>query len=171
MRTLHFCLVVSSSFFFFPRLILAVSGCLPYIYTWCGPSANLECRSEMCCMQLAGNAGPENSPKIRHLGTIAQLCRAMSSQLRHLSPIGKKTVKQQCLPHMFSQYGELRLRSVGKYGAPQQISTGFASWLPYCSDVIHRRPAKLCTMFGCLLGWYTMYYYSTSVKSVISWNH
>jgi len=48
-----------SSFF---RFFLALSqrpqiGCLPYFYTWCGPSANLECRSEMCCMQLAGNAG------------------------------------------------------------------------------------------------------------------
>jgi len=27
----------------------------------------------------------------RHLGTIAQLCRAISSQLRHVSTIGKKT--------------------------------------------------------------------------------
>ena len=40
--------------------------------------------------------------KIRHLGTIAQICRATSSQLR------KKTFTQQCLPHMSSQYGELR---------------------------------------------------------------
>ena len=23
---------------------------LPYFHTWCGPSANLECRSEMCCI-------------------------------------------------------------------------------------------------------------------------
>ena len=30
-------------------------------------------------------------PKSRHLGTIAQLCRAISSQLRHVSTIGKKT--------------------------------------------------------------------------------
>jgi len=28
--------------------------------------------------------------KNRHLGTIAQLCRATSSQLRHVSTIGKK---------------------------------------------------------------------------------
>ena len=28
-------------------------GCLPYFHTWCDPSANLECRSEMCCRQLA----------------------------------------------------------------------------------------------------------------------
>jgi len=45
--------------------------------------------------------------KIRHLGTIAQLCRAISSQLRHVSTIGIKLVKQQCLPHMSSQYCEL----------------------------------------------------------------
>ena len=44
----------------------------------------------MCCTRLAGNAGPEKSPKIRHLGTIAQLCWAISSQLRHSSSIGKK---------------------------------------------------------------------------------
>ena len=31
------------------------------------------------------------------LGTIAQLCRAISSQLRHVSPIGKKLVKQRYL--------------------------------------------------------------------------
>jgi len=47
-------------------------------------------------------------PKNRILGTIAQLCRAISLQLRHVSTIGRKPVKQQCLPHMFSQYGELR---------------------------------------------------------------
>ena len=29
----------------------------------------------------------------------------------------------------------------------QQISTGFASWLRYCSDVVRRRPTKLCMMF------------------------
>jgi len=45
--------------------------------------------------------------KNRHLGTIAQLCRAISSQLRHISTIGKKIAKQQYLLHMFPQYGEL----------------------------------------------------------------
>jgi len=28
----------------------------------------------MCCTRLAGNARPKKSPKIRHLGTIAQHC-------------------------------------------------------------------------------------------------
>ena len=48
----------------------------------------------------------------RHLGTIAQLCWAISSQLRHVSTIGK-SVKQQYLPHMSPQYGELRPTSGG----------------------------------------------------------
>ena len=63
------------------------NGCLPYFYIWCGISANLGCRFEMRCTWLAANTGRKN----RHLGTIAQLCWAISSQLRHVSTIGKKT--------------------------------------------------------------------------------
>jgi len=77
-------------------------------YTWCGLSANLECRSEMCWKRLAGNTGRKNDAKNRHSGTIAQRCRAESSQLRHVSTIGKKLVKQQYVVHMSLQYGELR---------------------------------------------------------------
>ena len=63
----------------------------------------------MCCTQLAENTGRKKWPKIRHLGNITQLCRAVSLQLRHVSTIGrKKSVKQQYLLHMFSQYGQLR---------------------------------------------------------------
>jgi len=46
--------------------------------------------------------------KNRHLGTIPQLCRAISSQLRHVSTIGKKLVKQRYVLHISPQYGELR---------------------------------------------------------------
>ena len=45
-------------------------GCLPYFYTWCGPSANLERRSEMCCMWLAGNTGRKKSPFWHHRTTL-----------------------------------------------------------------------------------------------------
>jgi len=54
------------SFSFFPRLISAVADWMSttaYFYTWCGPSANLECRSKMCCTPLAGNAGRKKSQK------------------------------------------------------------------------------------------------------------
>ena len=49
------------------------------------------------------------------------------------------------------------------FEAPQQISTGFASCLRYCSDVVHQRPTKLCTMFGRLLDWYTVYTFSGAI--------
>jgi len=64
-------------------------GCLPYLHTWCGLSANLRCRSETCCTRLSANTGRKKSSKNRHLGTIAQLYRAISSHLRHVSTIGK----------------------------------------------------------------------------------
>jgi len=35
-------------------------------------------------MLLTGNAGHKKSPKICHLGTIAQLCRAIFSQLKRI---------------------------------------------------------------------------------------
>ena len=110
MRTLYFCpVILYLLLFFFPRLISAVqTGCLPYFHTWCGLSANLGCRSDTCCARLAENTGRKKSQKNRHLCTIAQLCRPMSSQLRHVSTIGKKLVKQQYILHTSSQYGELR---------------------------------------------------------------
>ena len=39
----------------------------------------------MCCTRLAGNTECKNDAKNRHHGTIAQLCWAVSSQLRHVS--------------------------------------------------------------------------------------
>ena len=64
-------------------------GCLPYFDTWCDLSANLECRSEMRHTLLENTRRKNSPPKIRHLRTIAQICRAISSQLRYVSTIGK----------------------------------------------------------------------------------
>ena len=80
------------SFFFFPRLISAAADWMStvlihMVWSYC----EFRMQAWMCCMRLAGNAGPKKSTKIRHMGTIAQLCRAISSQLRHVSTIGKKT--------------------------------------------------------------------------------
>ena len=93
-----------SIFSFFPRLISAVadwmSAILAHVVShWCGLSANLRCRSETCSLNIQD---AKKSPKIRRLGTIAQLCRDISSQLRHVSTIGKKLVKQQYLPHVLT---------------------------------------------------------------------
>jgi len=45
-------------------------GCLPYFDTWCGLSANLECRFEMCCTQLTENTACKKSPSA-HLRTTS----------------------------------------------------------------------------------------------------
>ena len=94
----HIFAVVSFFFCFLAESQQSQTGCLPYFYTWCGPNANLECRSEMCCTRLAGHAGPKKLPKIRHLGTIAQLCRAVSSQLMHISTIVKNLLNSIVSP-------------------------------------------------------------------------
>jgi len=44
--------------------------------------------------------GTQKSPKIRRLSTIAQLCRTISSQLRHVSTIEKKLWNSNVSPHM-----------------------------------------------------------------------
>jgi len=78
-----------SSFFFFSSPNLSGRRLDVYhrpFHAWCGLSANLglRCRSETFCTRLVENTVRKKSPKTRHLGTIAQLCRAISSQLRHL---------------------------------------------------------------------------------------
>jgi len=61
----------------------------------------------MCCTQLAENMGCKKIPMGARC-TIAQLCWAISSQLRHISTTWKKLVKQQYLIDMSSHYGELQ---------------------------------------------------------------
>ena len=97
-----------------------------------GLSANLECRSEMRCMRLVANTGRKN----RHLGTIAQLCRAISSQLRHVSTIGEKSLlssnTSSTCPDNMVNFGPLTGEIGSGVWAPLQISTGFASRQRYC---------------------------------------
>ena len=84
---------------FFPRLISAVGDWMSTIHTLCGLSVNLQCRSETCCVRLTENIARKKSRKSRHLGTIPKLCPTISSQLRHVSTIGKNLVKQWYLLH------------------------------------------------------------------------
>ena len=91
--------------FFFSSPNLSGRRLLPYFHTGCGLSANLRCRSETWCTWLTENTGRQTVAKNRHLCTIAQLCQAISSHLRHVSTIGKKLVKQQYLLHMSPLYG------------------------------------------------------------------
>jgi len=104
---------------FFPRPISTVGDWMSTIHTWCGFSANLECMSEMCCTRLAEIQDAEN----RHLGTIAQLCRAISSQLRHVSTIGKKTNTSSTCPHSMVNFGPVTAENCWRvWGTPANFN-------------------------------------------------
>jgi len=64
----------------------------------------------MCCTRLAENTERKNDEKNRHLGIIAQICRAESSQLRHVSTIGKyllnNNISSTCA-HNMANFGPL----------------------------------------------------------------
>ena len=82
--------------------------------------------------------GRKNYAKKSPSGHHRRICRAISSQLRHVSTIGKIFIIQQYLLHMFSQYGERRPtngwdRLVSL--ASQQISKGFC----VLASLLHRR--------------------------------
>ena len=164
MRTLYFCPVVSSFFFLFPGLISAVADWMSTIlwHITC-PSANLECRSEMCCTRLAEIQDAKNDAKNRHLRAIAQICRDVFSQLRHELTIGKKmlnsNISSTCL-HNTANFGPLAAEIVSVvWGTPANFN-GFRV-LP---SLLQRRrsPEVNQTLHDVWPspGWYTMYTFS-----------
>ena len=107
-RAGHYILPLWFLLLLFFRFLLAYSqrsqiGCLPYFHTWCGLSANLECRSEICCTRLAENTGRKNSPSAHHGTTLSVYIFTTKAYIDN-----RKHVKQQYLLHMSSQYGEIR---------------------------------------------------------------
>ena len=100
MRTLYFCPVVSfcllSFFYSSPNL----RGRRLDVYHTSTHGVALV-RIQNAGLKCAARGSLEiHDAKNRHLHTIAQYCRAISSQLKHILTIGKKLVKQQYLLHM-----------------------------------------------------------------------
>ena len=84
--------------FFFLRLISAVAEWMSTILS--STHGVALARIQNAALKCAAHGSlkiqdAKKSPKIRHQHTIAQLCRAISSQRRHVSTIEKKLVKQQ----------------------------------------------------------------------------
>ena len=92
--------VVSSFFFFFfsPNLSgRRLDVYHTYVHTWCGLSANLECRSEMCCARLAaGRKSRQKSPSRHHRTTFSGYIVATKAHIDNR----RKLVKQQYVLHM-----------------------------------------------------------------------
>jgi len=127
----------SSSFFFSsPNLS---SRRLDVCHTWCSLIANLECSLKRAARGSLKMQDAKKSPKSRHLRTIVQLCRAISSQLRHVSTIGKKNllssnISSSC-PQNMVNFALLAAEIGPVVWGPQLISTAFASWQRYCTAV------------------------------------
>jgi len=110
-----------------------------------GLSANLRCRSETCCTELAEIQDTISAPSHKFVGLYLSNYGMYRQSL--------KTVKQQYVLQMSSEYDELRslmTDTVWRLWCTPASFNGFASWLRYCTDVAQRRSTKLCMMLGCL---------------------
>ena len=71
-------------------------------------------------------------PKICHLRTIAQLCRGISSHLRHVSTIGKNSSVSHTWPHNMVNFGPLAAEICWRvWGTPVNFN-GFRVLQRYC---------------------------------------
>jgi len=95
-----------SVFYLFPRLISAVADWMSTILlnmTW--PYGNLECRSEMCCVRLARNAGrkkiAKNSPSGHHCTSLSGYIFATKACIdRQSEELLNSSISSTCLHNM-----------------------------------------------------------------------
>jgi len=87
-------------------------------------------------VRLAENTGRKKVAKNRHLGTIAQLCAAISWQLRHVSTIGKKLLSSNTssiCPHNMANFGPLTAEiGSGVWGTPANFN-----WFRVLAALLH----------------------------------
>jgi len=79
-------------------------------------------------MRFAENTARKKLPKSRHLGTIPQLCRAISLQLRHVLTIGKNllssNISSMC-PHNMVNIGSLAAEICWRVWGTHENFNGF----------------------------------------------
>ena len=101
----------------------------------------------MRCTRLAANTGRKKVAKNRHLGTIAQLCRAISSQLRHVSTIGKNLLSSDTSstsPDNMVNFGPLTAEiGSGVWGTPTNFNK-FCVLAALLHGIQQWASAKLC---------------------------
>jgi len=105
------CFLLLSFFFSLPNLSRPLQiGCLPYFHTWCGLSANLRCRSEMCCMWLADIQDAktrQKSPSGHHRTTLSGCIFAMKAHVDNWKKnLLSSNIASRC-PHNMVNFGPL----------------------------------------------------------------
>jgi len=128
MQTLYFCPV--SIFFFILRPISAVANwtsaiLLHMVWPYCEFRMQVWDVLHVACWKCRTQKIAKNSPSGHHRTTLSGYIFATKARIDNR----KKIVKQQCLPHMSSQYGELQptsswdlLASLGHPSKFQRVS-------------------------------------------------
>ena len=79
-----------------------------------------------------------------HPTTLSGYIFAIKACIDNRKNLSSSNISSTCPHNNMMNFGPLRLRSVGAFGAPLQISTGFASWQRYCTAFQYWASAKLC---------------------------
>ena len=152
-----FFLLLFSSPIFSGRRLDVYHSLLPHMM-W--PSANLECRSEMCGTRLAENKDAKITQKIA-IWTPSHNFDGLYLRNWHSLIIEKNwlnsNISSTC-PHITVNFGpptaEIGWRV---WGTPENFNV-FHVLASVFTDVAQWRSTKLCTMFGRIMGWYTVYF-------------
>ena len=128
---LYFAAVVSvffllSFFFFLTYAQRPQTGCLPYFHIWCGLSANLECRSGMCCTRLAEIQDAkisQKSPSAHHRTILGYDIRKQGEYRQSEKSLLNSIISSTC-PHNMVNFGSLTpwLASLRYSSKFQQVS-------------------------------------------------
>jgi len=103
----------------------------------------------------------KKSPSAHHRTTMLVCIFVTKAYINNRKKWLNSSMSSTCLNNM-ANFGPLTVEICWQvWGTPANFN-GFASCLRYCSDVAHRRPTKLCTLFGRLLGWYRLYIFGGS---------
>ena len=109
----------------------------------------------MCCSRIAENTGRKNSPSAHNRTTLSGYIFATKAHIDNRKKLLNSNISSTC-PHNTVNLGPLTAEIGRRVWGTTANSNGLASL--YCTDVAEQRSAKLCRMFGRLLGWHTIAY-------------
>ena len=134
-----------SIFYLFSSPIL--SGRRLDVYTWCGLSVNLECRSETWCTRLAEKyrtqKSPKNSPSAHYRTTLSGYILATKAYTDNRKKLLSSNISSRC-PRNMVIFGPLAAEIGPVVGGTPANFTGLASWQRYCTVLQQWASAKLC---------------------------
>ena len=104
----------------------------------------------MCCTRLAGNTGRKITQKIAICAPSHNFVELfLCNECMYRQPkrnLLNSNISPTC-SHNIVNFGPLTAEICSGVRAPQRISTGFASWFCYYSDVAHRTPTWAGTLY------------------------